>query len=1163
MHTPFAEIQPVRAETESAAMKTTHLNPGRTLVPGLGILIIITLAMGIFSLKEISTLTGFTEKMYLHPLAVSNAARDIRADIISMHRSMKDVALAQNDEQRNMAVKEVAQLEQDVLHSFDIIDERFLGDKREIFIARRSFIEWKTIRDEVISLQKSGFPLKAALITKGKGAVHVYHMNKNIQVMIEFATRKGEDFFKASQAKSKQTQLTMIILLIAAISAAILVVFIISRIWLEAEKKSNNESWQKNGIEQLNITMQGSQDIQPLSRDIILFLTKYLNAMIGALYIHDQGQKQLVFTAGYGVDISMTKAIEIPIGQGIIGEAAQSQKLIHISDIQENNFHLNSVSGATTPQHIIAVPFTKDNTVTGVIELGSLNPFSASQIQFLEDVLPFIANAITVCQARMQLSELLEESTSRTSQLELQEQNLILANTSLESKSKELSEQREELRRTNEELEKQTQLLVVEKTNLSHQNLVLEKTRKEVEKKAEEVATASRYKSEFLANMSHELRTPLNSIILLSQHLSRNKANNLTEKQVECASTVYSSGTELLTLINEILDLAKVESGKLQLSVEKCDITNIAASMDNIFQPLAHENGVEFVIDVPLIMIEGFWSDCRRISQILKNLLANAFKFTKSGRITLRICVKDDVLPVKMIVQDTGIGIARNKLETIFQAFRQEDGSTSREYGGTGLGLSISKELAALLGGTLEVESTPGQGSIFTLSLPKNIEDQSVEIMQTPDVTPAITGINIDIRDSAEPKTSNENDEMTYVTDDRNDITKESRSILIIEPNPNYATILCSSAREKGFMALIAETGESGLHLTNIYEPDAIILDLELSGMSGMAVLFRLKDNLNTRHIPVLILSDRNKDLKPIHMGALGFLKKPVTTKSIDKAFSNIEKVLSKETKKVLIIEDDEPIRSAIQGLIEDGTAQVTTAVNGKAAQLSLGEEDFDCVIIDLEVPDMNGYGLIKDLRHNNHSYQTSVIVHTAKVLTTTERQMLDTYADSIVIKDIRSLDRLFDKTCLFLHRAATNLPEDQNRIIRQIHDQKTILENKKILIVDDDIRNIFSLVSILEEKGLTTVTAENGAIAIEKLKEHTDIDIVLMDIMMPVMNGYEAMAEIRNLDSEISAIGIIALTAKAMRGDRVKCIAAGASDYLSKPVDTEQLFSMLRVWLY
>ena len=928
------------------------------------------------------------------------------------------------------------------------------------------------------------------------------------------------------------------------------------------ENKQHQElnSWFKDGQVSLGDIMRVENDITEFCRQTITFISKYLDAAIGAMYLVEG--KHLKLVGSYAFTRRKNFSDHFEIGHGIVGQAALERQPILLTSVPDDYITIQSGLGNSAPRSILVFPIVIENEVLAVIEIGSLDFLSDQNLDFIKLVSENIGISIQTLQSNIKMQALLEESQTQTEELAAREEELSQANKGLEKQTaalkaseSSLQAQHEELRQTNEELEEQSSLLEEQKNSLNNQNINLEKTQKEVEQKAQLLETASRYKSEFLANMSHELRTPLNSILLLSQHLANNNENSMTEKQVECAATVHKSGSELLNLINEILDLAKVESGKMILELDDCYIEDITAGMTRNFQAIADNKNVAFILKIAENMPPSIHTDCQRISQVIKNLLSNAFKFTDKGSVTLAVDRVDDELPIRFVVSDSGIGISKDNLKSIFQAFQQEDGSTSRKYGGTGLGLSISKELAKLLGGTLNATSVQGDGAVFTLSVPEQI---TVSPQQAPTEPKAQN--NTIQKNTPEPQHSLQ--DKPYLPDDRKETDNNSRSILIIEDDQTFAKILRDIARERGFKALVAESGETGLQMTEEYSPDGIILDMGLPGIDGKHVLSRLKNDLKTRHIPVHIVSAADDTSETRHMGAIGYLTKPINMDAINSTFSRIEGVLDRKIKTVLHVEDDNIMRQEVADLIGAQTIKITSAKTGAEAILLQQQHHFDCIIIDLGLPDINGYDLIRKMKKDK-DFTTPVIIHTARELTGEEQQQLKVLSESIVVKDAKSMDKLLDESSLFLHRLASDLPEEKKEIIKNFHDREAILENKKILIVDDDMRNVFSLTSILEEKDIITEMAENGKIAVDKLKEHTDIDLILMDIMMPEMDGYEATREIRKLDSDRAEVPIIALTAKAMKGDRAKCIAAGANDYLAKPVDAEKLFSMLRVWLY
>ncbi|MGZ4158166.1 MAG: ATP-binding response regulator, partial [Bacteroidia bacterium] len=686
-------------------------------------------------------------------------------------------------------------------------------------------------------------------------------------------------------------------------------------------------------------------------------------------------------------------------------------------------------------------------------------------------------------------------------------------------------------------------------------------------------------KSEFLANMSHELRTPLNSILILSQLLSENKNKKLGEKEIEFSKNIYNSGSDLLNLINEILDLSKVEAGKMELDIRDVPFRSIVNNMSSLFTELAKNKSIDFQIDFNEKEIaETITTDKQRLEQIIKNFLSNAFKFTnKGGQIKLGIhkAASDIVFKnknlqdkpvVAIAVSDTGIGIAKGKGEIIFEAFQQADGSTKRKYGGTGLGLSISRELANALGGEIHLESEEGTGSVFTLYLPLIFDSSYIvsgnKEIQVKEAEPK------EKEESAQKKTAQEekiNQVPQYdenAIDDRNNITENDRRILIIEDDETFALILLEFVRERHYKGIVINQGSAGISYARHYKPDAILLDLKLPVMDGMQVLRQIKNDPELRHIPVQIISAYDQRKEGLELGAFDYINKPITTKSLQKAFDRIESFISKKLKRLLIIEDNENQNNAIRELIGNGDVKCFSAYSGTEAYAMLEKDAYDCVIVDLGLPDMSGFDLLEKIRANDRLNKIPLIVYTGKDLSKEESTRLTKLADTVVLKTVDSQERLLDETVLFLHRVESRLPKDKQVIIRKLHKSEEVLNNKKILVVDDDIRNIYSLTNVLEEEGVHCIVAENGIIALETLKKDLSIDLVLMDIMMPEMDGYEATTEIRKID-KFKKLPIIALTAKAMKGDKEKCLAVGMSDYISKPVNIEQLLSLMRVWLY
>ncbi len=976
----------------------------------------------------------------------------------------------------------------------------------------------------------------------------------------------------------------------------------------DATQKNAEQDWLKTGQAQLNDQLRGEQDITKLAKKTIDLLTTYVNAQVGLFYLvshSDPKQPVLQELASYAYTRHDNPPNQFQFGEGLIGQAALEQKMLWCSHTpEEYRYITRSGLSQTIPRYVFIFPFLYDNTVKGVIEIGSSESLTDSQRAFLEQAMPNIGIAVNLAESRTRMQALLEQSQRQTEELQtqseelhaqqeemqqindqlqtqreeleekqeaLQHRNEELQSQSeeLQSQSEELQTQQEELKQTNEELEERTEELERQKEAIQHKNIALETTQMEMEKaraaieiKAHELELASRYKSEFLANMSHELRTPLNSLLILSQLLGDNKPGNLTEKQVEYAQTIQSAGSDLLTLINDILDLSKVEAGKMELNIEKLFLSDLVESLAQKFAPLAQEKGLAFHIQMAENLPEFLHTDPLRLKQILTNLLSNAFKFTNQGDIRLNIIQKEALIAIS--ITDTGIGIPSDKQQQIFEAFQQVDGTNSRRYGGTGLGLSISRQLARLISGEITLESEAGLGSTFTLSLPETLS------LSSPETTPQSTEIASSKPEpeanaaSSEILISSENEsDSKAIVDDSATQQFEDKTLLIIEDDRKFSNILIDLGHDKGFKCLYAEDGRTGLELTEKYQPNAIILDIGLPNLDGWSVLERLKDNPDTRHIPVHFISAAEQNsLEATKRGAIGFLHKPVNMTQLGEVFKKIEQFITKTVKEVLVIVDNEPHQQTILELIKGDHIQITLALTPANALGQLRQTLFDCVILDMDIDQGSGSHLLEQMEQEDGLCQTPVIVYSDRELTSAEEALLLQCADHLPVKAVNSSERLLDEATLFMHQVEANLPAKKRQMLRMVHDKKSILTQKKILIVDDDVRNVFALATVLEERNMEVISGNTGIEGLASLEEHPDIAMVLMDIMMPEMDGYEAMRKIR-AQSQYRKLPIIALTAKAMKGDKAKCIDAGANDYLSKPVDTDKLISLMRVWLY
>lgn len=959
--------------------------------------------------------------------------------------------------------------------------------------------------------------------------------------------------------------------------------------------QNKNQDWLKTGINLLDANMSGTSSLNKLSENIIQFITPYVSAQLGMIYIYDANNEVLELNSGYGItDDFSNQQKKIQIGEGIIGQVAKTKNSLYVNKVTEKPITIRIGASTIEAGAFYVFPLFHENELTGVIELATIGSFSELNKTFLEMAGQNIAIAIRTAKASEKVKTLLMQTQEQANELAVQQEELRQANEELQEQTaalriseETLQTQQEELRVTNEELEERTRALEIQRDAIREKNKELEAARKEIERKARDLESASRYKSEFLANMSHELRTPLNSILVLSQLLAENKKQHLDNKELEYARTVNSSGSDLLELINEILDLSKVEAGKIDLFIETLYLDDVSIFLKKNFGALTEKKGLELFVNIGNNLPQFIKTDTQRVFQILKNLYSNALKFTHNGSITLNVFRPDkEALPensalipentVAFAVTDTGIGISSDKLQLIFEAFKQADGTTSRKYGGTGLGLSISKAFTELLGGALKVDSKEGEGTTFTLFLPEHFEaaevsdiserqmvvqsENSIESSETPLQDEEIKKIKPASLETVDGKF--QADQVEEAFDDRNNISEGDRVLLIIEDDKNFANLLYDLAHEHHFKCLIAYDGESGLHYADYYVPGAIILDIGLPGIDGHEVMSRLKINSRTRHIPVHFMSAADKTLDALKQGAIGYLHKPVDRESLESAFEKIESVVSGHSRRLLVIEDDEITRKSICGLMAGEGVEITDVDSAEAGMELLKNNTYDCLILDLGLREMSGFDLLEMIKKDERISGLPVVVYTSQDLSKDEDLKLQRFADSIIIKGARSFERLLSETTLFLHQIESKLPKKKQEMLKKFHNREDVLEGKTILIVDDDMRNVFALSSFLENYNIRIVIAKNGREGIEKLTVNSNIDLVLMDIMMPEMDGYEAMREIRKNPTYVR-LPIIALTAKAMKDDREKCIAAGANEYLTKPFDTQKLLSLLRVWLY
>ncbi|RZJ67476.1 MAG: response regulator [Flavobacterium sp.] len=909
----------------------------------------------------------------------------------------------------------------------------------------------------------------------------------------------------------------------------------------------SDKEWLQTGVANLNNVMLGEKTPQQLAKDVIEFMSEYTSSNAGVIYLI-QGD-ELFATAGYNY-ISDQKRERLQVGQGLVGQSVSSGKMLEIKAETSESVKISFALGEMKPLHIVALPLI-DNAVEGAIELASVRQYSERELEFVSSVSNNIGIAIKAAQNRTRVQELLEETQTQSEELRAQ-------HTELEGMNAELEAQTEKLQASEEELKVQQEELQQTNEELAERSVLLEERNTEIQKKSEDLERTTRYKSEFLANMSHELRTPLNSILLLSRLLSENNDKNLSGEQMEFARVINSSGNGLLGLIDEILDLSKIEAGKMELEFTEVSIKEITENLRGLFAEVAKEKKIAFEIvttDAPLIIK----TDKMRLEQILKNLISNAIKFTAKGSVTLEVRKHPDSdKQVEFIVKDTGIGIAPEKQLLIFEAFQQADGSTKRKYGGTGLGLSISRELSKLLRGTLSLNSKINDGSEFTLllpvsasapaivSLPSYVTEDKKEIAQ-PIATPNSEYISASMPDD--------------IPDDRDSISETDKTILIVEDDTNFAKSLLEFTRQRGYKGVVSVRGDHALNLALAYKPVGVLLDIQLPIKSGWEVMEELKTNSLTRHIPVHIMSSHKLKQESLLKGAVNFLDKPAAYEKIPEVFERIERIVNRESQKVLIVEDNPKHARALAYFLE--MHQINSQVSSEVSDGvdALLKDDVQCVILDMGIPDKHSYDMLESVRANPGLENLPVIVFTGKSLSLKEEVKIKHYADSIVVKTAQSYQRMLDEVSLFLHLVEED-KKSGKKANGKINRLNNVLTGKTVLVVDDDVRNIYSLTKALESLKMNVITAIDGKEALNMLKENPETDVVLLDMMMPNMDGYETATRIRQ-DSKLKNLPVIAVTAKAMTGDREKCISAGASDYITKPVDVDQLLSLLRVWLY
>jgi CheY-like chemotaxis protein/signal transduction histidine kinase/CHASE3 domain sensor protein len=1178
------------------------------LLAGFALVLFTTAFLGVIAVVAVQNLATTTERILRHPFTVTAAALGIKVELLQAHRELVDFVHTTDPAEAEILAQQVRAHAPRTDAHLAVIRERYLGKPEDVQVVEQALATWRASRDSVIALVDAGRKAEALALLQGSTKARIGALLSEVNDIQQFASNRAERFQAEATEQSARTRRTILFTL-----ASLLVVGIGTALWITrsvglslrlalghlrqlvgavsdkqglveaigggdferdleiteplrlqtedlpqddlgallrgmmdlsrvqnaldqafrrmasslrtAKEAEQERNWLKNGLGELNVLLRGEQDAKALAEKLIQFFSDYLKAGVGALYLFDPEARELVLMATYAHTRRKHLGDRFALGEGLLGQAAQEGKLICLSKVPGDYLPIGSALGGGVPCSVVALPFLQDGALIGALELGAFRDFSPVELEFLQQAMGILAVGLGMNLSRQRILELLQQS---------------------QAQEEELRAQQEELQQSNEELEERAQLLEQQREEIRRKGLAMEAANREIASQAAEVERVSTYKSQFLANMSHELRTPLNSLMILSRLLADNRDGNLTEKQVEFAATIHGAGRDLLTLINDILDISKIESGRMEYVYHETAVADLAEQAAAIFRPLAQEKGLAFTVAVEPGAVRTLRTDGQRTQQILKNLLANALKFTEKGSVALEIGPAEPaknplaVPALALAVRDTGIGIAPGKFNQVFQAFQQADNDTSRRFGGTGLGLSISRQLARGLGGELILESIEGLGSTLTLYLPLANPGAAPALLASPLNTPA---------------------KALAASDDRDRLQPGQRCILIVEDDPTFASILVSLVRERGFAALHAPDGPGGVAMAEQYLPSAILLDVILPGLDGWAVMQRLTDKPRTRHIPVHFLTALDERQKAMAMGALGYFTKPISPEQLQSILSLVEAAISQQARNLLLVEDDPAEAKSLCALLEDRHIFIHQAHSGAEAIRLFGEHPFDCIVLDLGLADMSGFEVLEHLHHLDPQRRVPVIIHSGRDLTREEQTRLERYSESIILKGAKSPERLLNEVTLFLHVVESQMAPEQQRLIRASLDQDGVFLDKLVLVADDDMRNVFSLASILADKGMAVLEAESGREALAQLEAHPETALVLMDVMMPEMDGLEAIRAIRSHPRH-ARLPIIALTAKAMKGDREACLKAGASDYLAKPIDTERLLSLLRVWL-
>ena len=1023
--------------------------------------------------------------------------------------------------------------------------------------------------DETITLrQTKGFDAAREVVVTERGKEAMDAIRDQVQAMQDDEQSRRRQRLREMDTAYRVAVISGILTGLVGVILSLVVGFLLRRATLVRQ----SQDWLRAGQIGLTDVLVGDQRLEQLGDSILRFLAEYLDAHAGAFFIREGLHFRRAATYGAPTEGGAPEAFEL--GDGLLGQAVKDRRTILVRDVPQGYLTISSALGRGVPRHLLIAPVTADDKVNGVLELGFIHPIDDSVMELFERVSDSIGVAVRSVRYRTDLQNLLEETQRQAEEMQAQGEELRVSNEELEEQSRALKEsqhrleqQQAELEQTNSQLEEQTQMLEAQRDDVSRSKAALQVQARELE-------LASQYKSDFLANMSHELRTPLNSSLILAKLLSENRDGNLTEEQIQYAETIQAAGNDLLTLINDILDLSKIEAGHMEISPDALRLSQLIETLRRTFEPVATQKGLAFRIQLLPGCPNALTTDRQRLEQVLKNILSNALKFTEQGEVTLNVSRATDDR-ISFAVTDTGIGIPEQQQQMIFEAFRQADGTTNRKYGGTGLGLSISRELTRLLGGTIHLASEPGRGSTFTVTLPEIYDAARVSRRQPllPQVSESTKPIVAPLSqvagapaamppaDARAPRVK-----IRRIDDDREKLTGNRRIILVVEDDESFARILFDLAHELSFQCLIAMTAEEGLAVAIQYLPSAVVLDVGLPDHSGLSVLDRLKHDARTRHIPVHVVSAGDYAQTALALGAVGYMLKPVKREQLVEALEGLENRLSQRMRRVLVVEDDPVQLDSLRKLMNSHDVETVGAGSAAECLERLKGATFDCMVLDLTLPDASGFTLLETLSREDAYAFPPVIVYTGRELSMNEEQQLRRYSKSIIIKGAKSPERLLDEVTLFLHQVVSELPPEQQQMLEKARSRDAAIEGRRILLVEDDVRNVFALTSILEPRGAIIQISRNGREAIAALEKSAaspgqEIDLILMDVMMPEMDGITATREIRKR-SEWKKLPIIMLTAKAMKDDQEHCLSAGANDYMAKPLDVEKLLSLVRVWM-